>query len=475
MPYGLPIFREDEHVEFDASALGESLPLPQLPELTSPDRNGRLSGVVAIANWRDLCDSGRRNADGTPELMRDASYDIWVGDCAPFAPGGHGFLAQRVAEHLVCHPGATLPEPEGRPAKSWRRGLGQSGSRADRILFTGDIHDKGARLCPMISEAADRTDAGTIVVLGDLLNEWDITAAHEAAAFARFVDWVRDERQRRDVIVLLGNHDLAYYAAHGSKAHRGCANTCPGYNDGAHADVHDALLELRPQVMVGFEDAAGHQVLASHAGITQGWYEWMVGTMAKAGEWAAPADAGSHGAAGDGAGPSDAAGDGAESQDDPTAEHVAALVNAFALGDGQGSAGGDESASSEGTDGARGAGVGRGTGLYALGTMVGRERGGWRDVIPSPAWAGKEELARDPLRGYRQIVGHTPVPTIEHRGCGAGTGPRTQSGKPSRRSQAEVWYCDTHSLYRYGQPIGDDSFLLYDRAVGDAWAVKARR
>jgi len=46
---------------------------------------------------------------------------------------------------------------------------------------------------------------------------------------------------------------------------------------------------------------------------------------------------------------------------------------------------------------------------------VGYERGGWdHKMTGGPFWIDKSRLLENPLRGYHQIVGHTPVETIEH-------------------------------------------------------------
>ena len=166
------------------------------------------------------------------------------------------------------------PEPP-RPADLWREDLGRQGTRADRILFCGDIHDKGKRLCPLIERAADRVDAGTIVLLGDLLNEWGISSAGEVAAFEYLATWVERQRGFRSVAVLLGNHDLTYYVDSGTPNFRAFAGTCPGFNPAAYPDVHYLLHMMKPRLMFGFTDAAGRGTLASHAGLTHGWYEWM--------------------------------------------------------------------------------------------------------------------------------------------------------------------------------------------------------
>lgn len=68
--------------------------------------------------------------------------------------------------------------------------------------------------------------------------------------------------------------------------------------------------------------------------------------------------------------------------------------------------------------------------------QAGSVRGGFE--VPSPVWADKNELVADPLKCV-QIVGHTPVKTIEHIGTN--------------------YFCDTWSDYPDGTPIGDHSFL----------------
>lgn len=73
--------------------------------------------------------------------------------------------------------------------------------------------------------------------------------------------------------------------------------------------------------------------------------------------------------------------------DNPSAEMVADQVDAFAAGH-----------------------IGGGVRLF--GVVVGLECGGWDTAAPSPCRAGTEELVRDPMPGFRQIVGHAPVKTV---------------------------------------------------------------
>jgi hypothetical protein len=54
-------------------------------------------------------------------------------------------------------------------------------------------------------------------------------------------------------------------------------------------------------------------------------------------------------------------------------------------------------------------------GMYDPLFEVGYERGGWnRKAIGGPFWIDSSRLLEKPLKGFHQIVGHTPVKTIEH-------------------------------------------------------------
>jgi hypothetical protein len=43
---------------------------------------------------------------------------------------------------------------------------------------------------------------------------------------------------------------------------------------------------------------------------------------------------------------------------------------------------------------------------------IGPQRGGSPRAIGGPLWLDRSALVRNPLRGYHQVVGHTPVPTL---------------------------------------------------------------
>lgn len=94
--------------------------------------------------------------------------------------------------------------------------------------------------------------------------------------------------------------------------------------------------------------------------------------------------------------------------------------------------------------------------LYA----IGRGRGGFRSTEPSPLWADMHELMRDPATGFDQIVGHTPVSTVN-----------TVHVLDDGEHVSNLIFCDTMSTTYIGFPIGDSSFLLIDTGTGEMNAL----
>lgn len=83
--------------------------------------------------------------------------------------------------------------------------------------------------------------------------------------------------------------------------------------------------------------------------------------------------------------------------------------------------------------------------LLKLFNNVGGYRGGLSH--PSPIWTDYNELVSNPATKVNQVVGHTPVKTIIMHKCKRGT------------IVNKLFFCDTHSTYRDGTNIGDNSFL----------------
>ena len=153
----------------------------------------------------------------------------------------------------------------------------------NKILFVGDIHDKASKVCPVIERHMAEHAVDTVVLLGDLLNDWGMSTQGEVTEFTilhdRVIDW---RRQGVDGRVLLGNHDVIYlFPPRGIKAYR-LADCSPGYNRGAHEDIRPLLLELEPRIAYGTrldDDADGRQVLCTHAGVTMSWMDWCGRTL----------------------------------------------------------------------------------------------------------------------------------------------------------------------------------------------------
>lgn len=89
-------------------------------------------------------------------------------------------------------------------------------------------------------------------------------------------------------------------------------------------------------------------------------------------------------------------------------------------------------------------------GLNTL-AQAGPGRGGAE--LPGPLWADQSELWSDPLPGVTQIVGHTPVESVELYQI---------PQKETLHTSCHLVFCDTMSLTSNLMPIGDGSMLFVD-------------
>ena len=62
------------------------------------------------------------------------------------------------------------------------------------VLFVGDVHLKSARVLPAVDRAVAATGANEIVFLGDVCDDWDVTARQAVVAVRMFADWVHARR-----------------------------------------------------------------------------------------------------------------------------------------------------------------------------------------------------------------------------------------------------------------------------------------
>ena len=132
------------------------------------------------------------------------------------------------------------------------------------VLFVGDIHLKSARVLPAVDRAVAMTGAVGVVFLGDVCDDWDVTAREAVAAVRMFADWVAARRAAGlDVTVLAGNHDLPYLARPRSYAAHWFRHEADGFKPRAHEGVHEALKPLDMRLVWRHG-----RVLATHAGVT---------------------------------------------------------------------------------------------------------------------------------------------------------------------------------------------------------------
>lgn len=79
-----------------------------------------------------------------------------------------------------------------------------------RTLFVGDLHAK-ADLLPLISRAAQRENTDRMVLLGDVCDDWNVSNNGLIRFFDTFASWCRREAGEREMVPLLGNHDVPYF------------------------------------------------------------------------------------------------------------------------------------------------------------------------------------------------------------------------------------------------------------------------
>ncbi|MBT1162163.1 metallophosphoesterase [Bifidobacterium sp. SO1] len=143
-------------------------------------------------------------------------------------------------------------------------------------LYVGDLHAK-PDLLPLISAAADRHHADRIILLGDICDDWNLSNNMQTAWVEWFTDWYRHETLEREIIPLLGNHDIPYWLGVGSTFDMLNSSVgFPGYKPGAKRRVHE-LIHMLPFRLVWSD---GYSI-ATHAGLT---WDWLIANIPNAGK-----------------------------------------------------------------------------------------------------------------------------------------------------------------------------------------------
>ena len=105
-----------------------------------------------------------------------------------------------------------------------------------------------------------------MVLLGDVCDDWNVSNNGLIRFFETFTSWYRREAGEREVIPLLGNHDVPYFLKQGSSSYARVRALAPGFKPGAHRKVHELMQNIPFQL--AWSDG---NILATHAGLTRAW------------------------------------------------------------------------------------------------------------------------------------------------------------------------------------------------------------
>lgn len=152
----------------------------------------------------------------------------------------------------------------------------ENGRSMARTLLVGDMHNKVSVLDRVDRVLQSQKELGSqvdrVVFLGDLLNEFGYTARMEMKSFSTLESWVWERKKEYEVIVLAGNHDLAYVVNSSDPDYDVLRYICPGPTAQSVSWLHGRARALFAGVAVVLEGG----VLCSHAGFTHGWLETRV-------------------------------------------------------------------------------------------------------------------------------------------------------------------------------------------------------
>lgn len=136
-------------------------------------------------------------------------------------------------------------------------------------LICGDIHVHPTFI-ERISYAADACNADRIIMLGDYEDYWTANTMQHVGIAETLHDWIQTDG--RDIELLLGNHDVAYYIGKTNPAFNRIQYSSPGLDLNAVDDVHAIFTKMDFKIATtAINPVTGEQYLCSHAGLTTGW------------------------------------------------------------------------------------------------------------------------------------------------------------------------------------------------------------
>ena len=270
------------------------------------------------------------------------------------------------------------------------------------MLIVGDVHCK-INIVNLVEKHLK--DYDKVVFLGDYVDDWEMPAEASYKTLTRLIDLKKKNPEK--ITLLLGNHDLS--------EGWGGDFTCSGYKEETHSLVKD-LYKTRLDGNVPVFDMAYSKgnFLFTHGGLDERWFEDLKLLLKNHYPSLLELLNGKEGTL------------------------ACKVANILGYGFLEGLSNPDDK-------------------LFRAFGQAGSSRGGLGN--PSPLWADKSDLLGDENNeghapwGLNQIVGHTPVKTIE-----------TYQISDANKGSKQLVFCDTHSeawvwYAGFSVPIGDNSFL----------------
>lgn len=137
----------------------------------------------------------------------------------------------------------------------------------NKTLIISDLHLQGSYILKDVDKIIDKEKITRVIMMGDYFDQWNQTA-HDALFISEsefLMAWAEKHRNKREVICLLGNHDIPYIT--GNLRHYS------NNNEDTIKKLKACLFQIQAQVCV---EADGY--IISHAGFVgehkpEGWHQ----------------------------------------------------------------------------------------------------------------------------------------------------------------------------------------------------------
>jgi len=133
-----------------------------------------------------------------------------------------------------------------------------------RLLIIPDVHGR-----TFWKKAVQTQDYDTVIFLGDYVDPYEEEGISDDQAYQNFAEILQfKKRQPRQVVLLLGNHDLHY------ASDRFCLNACGSrYNEDFAYILQQLFVAHRSDFKLAYQvDTDRQRYLFTHAGVNTSWY-----------------------------------------------------------------------------------------------------------------------------------------------------------------------------------------------------------